>query len=278
MFIHNKNTNAHKYSIIFFSIALMISLILFTHINGPARMIIVDKTEHLSLAEPMLQMNQVVQDQGLQTSRWTVYWRGTIQSSEREAWQEILAQDENFLPAHATEANGSELLTQPLQDHGLEQDRWTKTNANGDFHELQLFENPQEGMESTKYIYMWSGEQLSDFWTATFSDIHSIYFEKLQQSPQIFSCIEAFTNDTLNVDSSTLFELNRMVTGHLSGEIVYAIDEPEFASVNAYIPEWENHSIVFDGQKMNMQLSARTNKLENKTHLTLGYPLILIAH
>lgn len=131
--------------------------------------------------------------------------------------------------------------------------------------------------EQTKEMYLifrLKGTDSLEKMQSHYKRLHNI-LEKIRISPIISSCIQGNINDTLDdVRQLTLIE---EVIHNLSAEKVEMLDTKLVKSISAYSPKL-GYSIWTGHQKMNLQIAAHVNKIEQKTILTMGTPIITIEY
>ncbi|MDQ0339436.1 hypothetical protein J2S00_002223 [Caldalkalibacillus uzonensis] len=223
-----------------------------------------------TIAQPTQQMAAMLADKPVALTEWTVYWRGALTAQEEEEWRIRLTQhgftlDETITTDHR---HGNPVLTE----------HWTKAE-NGFLHHLQLISNPHETGQPAKYIYVWSGStDLDHLWLEELEVIVGIYFTHLKNFPESFSCLEAVADDRLKDGLLDQRVLEQWLTHDFQADVIHKLVEDQFISLNGYVATWDHVLYSANQQKINVQLSARYNALEDTTRITLGYPLILTAH
>jgi hypothetical protein len=225
--------------------------------------------ESTSSAKPTWELYQLAVREGVIPTKWTIYWRGSITAQEEVPFTTWLEKTlfTKQMETKSTKPNGLVVIEQV----------W-KRELNGTIHQVQVFYYPQKSKKMANFIYTWSGTEMSKQWLDTYQKTEQNLLQLVQQLPQNFSCIEGFTNDKLNFSLLKNNIFDRWVTDTLQGEIIHQVSDQNFTSLNGYIPTWGEHFLSTGDQKINLQLSARYNALEDRTRVTIGYPLILKEH
>lgn len=102
--------------------------------------------------------------------------------------------------------------------------------------------------------------------------------EHLQQSnisPNISTSIQAWLNDTLNVDQQN--ELMQKLLKKAKAKKVEGVTLEQVISISAYTSQW-NDAIESRGQQVNLQMGLHNDTLTHKTVLTLGTPIITMEY
>lgn len=218
------------------------------------------------ISQPMQEMASWVDEQPVSLTKWTVYFRGTLSPEEREEWLQHLLQ-QGYTPGRTRQ-----------DERGWTSTQWIKSES-GYTHSVLLIDTPHDQHRPAKYIYAWSGHTQPDHhWLARLERLTHTFFSDLHYFPEFFTCLEAITNGTLENGFVHKSVLNQWLTAGFKAHVVHQVSEPHFISLNGYVPSWDHFLHTADQKKINIQLSARYNALDQKTRITMGYPLILTAH
>jgi uncharacterized protein Usg len=225
--------------------------------------------ESASSAEPTWNLYQMLQGEGVTTTAWTIYWRGSLPSEDQASFIAWLEED-LFIEQEKIASS---------TPHGMTfiEQVWKK-EVDGELHQVQVFNYPQKSKKMTNFIYTWSGAGMDEHWLDTYEELEQQLLSELELQPQNFSCIEGITNDRLKIDFLNYTMFDRWITEHLNGEIIHQVSDKNFISVNGYIPTWGEQFLSAGDEEINVQMSARYNALEQQTRVTIGYPLILKEH
>lgn len=263
-----------KGEVIFLVSMIVISwfvLLPMVHSQGSEHTMVEVSAEYAStLSDPTWDLYAQAEEQGITITEWNIYWKDTLEVLEEEQLLSWLQENEEF-----TLAEEDTLLT-PHQVH-LSKQVW-ESHRNHVTHQIQIIRYPHKSKQKTNFMYTWSGRQMASDWKEERKEIENQLSSIFQKVPQNFSCLEGFTNDKLKFDLSSDHIFKNWIANTLNGEMIQHVTDDNFISVNGYIPAWEERFIAYGDTKMNLQLSARYNALDQQTRVTIGFPLILTEH
>jgi hypothetical protein len=177
---------------------------------------------------------------------------------------------------HLTE-KGYRLTTQSNARHGIKEWEWTRERE-GLKQQLKYFVYPHEFQAATNIIYTvelneGTLKQHQNTMHFLLQDVAAGLLEIKQG--QLFVTITG----SVSVDQQPLgINLARMVTDELEGDIKSKIEDHHYKSMTGYVNSWGGRSIPLKDHRFNIQLSSRTNQLDEVHQVAIGYPLILIEH
>lgn len=218
--------------------------------------------------QPVIDMFNFFDEKQVHLDQWTMYWRGELTVEEEDLFRQRI--QKHFIYDDAQ--SGIETKHQVQ----FEKEVWTK-EEDGTHHEITFIKSPKEYNLPTKYIYTWSSQSIHNNWKNDYFRITSKLVDELQQFPEIFACLEGFSNGKLRRNLSEHNNFDEWLTNGLNGNKTHRVSDRNFESITGYVSSWPQ-ALTSDGQQINVQLSARYNELDDKTRITLGYPLILKEH